>query len=169
MQITRFLSLNEAQFLGCVSAFSDSLTGELNAALTFLRRLEGQRKGSAFAIEMTMDRHRYGALIVLERWADLTRAFAGHVELGTYQELFDSAAPRVKEAGDVLERANNVVDAADHYGPEVVEACRMAFDRTAVIFEGEQAAAARAASLGPMQPEEFREFRRVFLGDLGAR
>ncbi|MCC6368494.1 MAG: hypothetical protein IT165_33630 [Bryobacterales bacterium] len=169
MQITRFLSLNEAQFLGCVSAFSDSLTGELNAALTYLRRLEGERKGSAFAFEMKLDQHRYGALIVLERWADLTRAFAGHTELGTHQEMFDSAAPRVEAARNVLERANHVVDAADHYGPEIVEACRAAFDTAAMTFRQEQEAAAKAASLGPMQPEEFREYRRVFLGDLGAR
>lgn len=169
MQVTRFPSLNEAQFLGCVSAFSDSLTGELNAGVTFLRRLEGERKGSAFAFEMKMDRHRYGALIILERWADLARAFAGHAELGVYQEMFDSAAARVEAARNVLERANQVVDAADHYGPEIIEACRMAFDTAAKIFEGEQAAAAKAAALGPMQPEEYREYRRVFLGDLGAR
>ena len=78
----RFLSLNENQFLGCVSAFTDTLSGELNSALNYLRRLEGKRKGSAFAYEMQLDKHRYGALIVLERWGDFTRTFAGHVELG---------------------------------------------------------------------------------------
>ena len=67
MRITRFPALSEPQFLGCTAAFVDSLFGELNAAAAALRRLEGQPKGAAFAYEMTLDTHRYGALIVLER------------------------------------------------------------------------------------------------------
>jgi len=67
LRITRFPSITEPQFFGCVSAFVDSLAGELNSASIALRRLEGQSKGSAFAYEMTLDTHRYGALIVLDR------------------------------------------------------------------------------------------------------
>ena len=67
MRITRYPNLTEPQFFGCVAAFVDSLSGELNAASMALRRLEGQAKGRAFAYEMTLDQHRYGALIVLER------------------------------------------------------------------------------------------------------
>jgi hypothetical protein len=56
VQITRYASLSEPQFLGCVSAFADSLTGELNSAAMYLRKLEGQGKGAAFAYEMALDR-----------------------------------------------------------------------------------------------------------------
>ena len=69
MRITRYPNINEPQFFGCVAAFVDSLSGELNAASLALRRLEGQGKGRAFAFEMTLDQHRYGALIVLDRWS----------------------------------------------------------------------------------------------------
>ena len=61
MHITRYPSLSQQQFLGCVAAFVDALTGELNAATLALRRLEGKSKGAAFAYEMTLDTHRYGA------------------------------------------------------------------------------------------------------------
>src|SRR5712672_2445083 len=98
MQITRYLSLNEVQFLGCVSAFNDSLNGELNAALMFLRKLEDRPKGSAFAFEMQFDKHRYGAQMVLDRWVDFVRAFHGNVELGAHQPLFDEAPARVQAA-----------------------------------------------------------------------
>ena len=71
LRITRYPNISEPQFFGCVSAFVDSLSGELNAATMSLRRLAGSRKGSAFAYEMTLDTHRYGALIVLDRWSTL--------------------------------------------------------------------------------------------------
>ena len=84
MQITRYASLSEPQFLGCVSAFADSLTGELNSAAMYLRKLEGQAKGAAFAYEMSLDRHRYGALTVLDRWGALVAAFGPHLTLSRY-------------------------------------------------------------------------------------
>lgn len=169
MQITRFLSLNENQFLGCVSAFTDTLSGELNSALNYLRRLEGKRKGSAFAYEMQLDKHRYGALIVLERWGDFTRTFAGHVELGSRQSMFDEAAVRVESAQQLLQRANLMLDQAALYGGEIVEACQMAYRTVELTFQEEQQAASQMASLGPMLSEEFKEYRRVFQGDLAER
>ena len=81
MRITRYPHISEPQFFGCVSAFVDSLSGELNAATMSLRRLAGSRKGSAFAYEMTLDTHRYGALIVLDRWSTLVGAFGPHLEI----------------------------------------------------------------------------------------
>lgn len=169
MQITRFLSLNENQFLGCLSAFVDTLSGELNSAMAYLRRMENRRKGSAFAFEMQMDKHRYGAMIVLERWTDFTRAFAGHVELGAHQALYDSAADRVRQSQKILEQASQLVDSADVYLSEVVEACAMAYRTVEFTFQEERKAADQAAALGPMLPEEFKEYRRVFLGDLSER
>src|ERR1035441_7355253 len=87
VRITRYPSIGEAQFFGCVSAFVDSLSGELNAASMSLGRLAGSRKGSAFAYEMTLDTHRYGALIVLDRWSALVVAFGPHLEVGRHADI----------------------------------------------------------------------------------
>lgn len=169
MQITRFLSLNETQFLGCVSAFMDTLSGELHGTMTFLRRLEGKRKGSAFAFEMQMDKHRYGALIVLDRWAEFARAFSGHAELGARQPMMDQAVARAKAAQDVIERANRVLDDADFYSMEVVEVSALALRTVELTFSEEKEAADKAASLGPMLSDEYKQFRSVFLSDLSER
>ncbi len=50
MQITRYASLSEPQFLGCTSAFADALAGELNSAAMYLRKLEDQPKGARFRL-----------------------------------------------------------------------------------------------------------------------
>ena len=50
MQITRYASLSEPQFLGCVSAFADTLTGELNSAAMYLRKLEGEEAGRRLVV-----------------------------------------------------------------------------------------------------------------------
>ena len=97
MRISRFPSLTEAQFFGCTSAFVDSLSGELNAASMALRRLEGKSKGSAFAYEMTFDTHRYGALIVIDRWSALVSAFGPHLELSRRRAII-SSAPEIGRA-----------------------------------------------------------------------
>ena len=102
LRITRYTSLTQQQFLGCVAAFADALAGELNAAASALRRLEGMSKGSAFAFEMTLDNHRYGALIVLDRWLSLAAAFGAH--LG--HPLANAAPERVAGAERVLTMAN---------------------------------------------------------------
>ncbi|MBZ5575869.1 MAG: hypothetical protein LAP40_04850 [Acidobacteriia bacterium] len=169
MRITRYPSLSEFQFLGCTAAFVDSLTGELNAAALALRRLEGQAKGSAFAYEMTLDTHRYGALIVLDRFATFVRAFGPHVHLSRRREMVDSAPARVATAEDILGRANQLIDAAPAYASDLVEACVLAFQSLDTTFAAEREAAAQNATLGPMLPEEYSEARRIFLEDLAAR
>src|SRR5450755_4720430 len=125
LRITRYPNISEAQFFGCVSAFVDSLSGELNAATLALRRLAGSRKGAAFAFEMTLDTHRYGALIVLDRWSTLVSAFGPHLELGRRPEIAGRAAERVRSAEEILGRANLLLDAAADYNESVVEACAM--------------------------------------------
>ena len=169
MQITRFLSLDENQFLGCLSAFTDTLSGELNSALAYLRRMENRRKGAAFAFEMQLDKHRYGAMIVLERWTDFTRAFAGHVQLGRHQHLFDQAPQRVTQSQRILEQSNQLIDNADTYATEIIEACAMAYRTIEFTFQEERKAADQTVALGPLLPEEFKEYRRVFLTDLSER
>jgi len=169
VRITRYPSLTETQFKGCISAFVDSLSGELNVATAALRRLEGRRKGAAFAFEMEFDTHRYGALIVMDRWSSVVGAFGAHILLGRSQSIIDQAPERVRAAENTLTRANAVVDAADSYSPEVVEACGLAFRSVSGVFQEEREEAERAAKLGPMLPEEYREARQIFLHDLAAR
>ena len=169
MRITRNPSISEAQFFGCVSAFVDAFSGELNAAAMSLGRLAGSRKGSAFAYEMTLDTHRYGALIVLDRWSALVGAFGPHLELGRHPDIIGRAAERVRAAEDILGRANLLLDAAPAYSEDVVEACVAAFQAVHGVFVEERAEAEQSGRLGPMLSEEYTEARRIFLEDLAAR
>ena len=169
MRITRYPSIGEAQFFGCVSAFVDSLSGELSAAALSLGRLAGNRKGSAFAYEMTLDTHRYGALIVLDRWSALVVAFGPHLEIGRHPDIVGRAAERVRAAEDILGRANMLLDAAPAYSEEVVEACVTAFQAVNGVFAEERAEAEQSGRLGPMLSKEYKEARRIFLEDLAAR
>src|SRR5450755_429661 len=157
LRITRYPNISEPQFFGCVSAFVDSLAGELNAAAIALRRLAGSRKGSAFAYEMTLDTHRYGALIVLDRWSTLVGAFGPHLEVARHPDIIGRAAVRVRAAEDILGRANMLVDAAPAYSEDVVEACAMAFQSVDGVFAEERAEAEQSARLGPMLPEEYKD------------
>ncbi len=169
MRITRFPSITEPQFFGCLSAFVDSLFGELNAAAIALRRLEDHGKGSAFAYEMTLDRHRYGALIVVDRWSTVVRAFGPHLELSRHPAILTETAFRAGTAENILGRANQLIDGSDRYSAAVVEACVMAFRSLETTFAEELSAADRYAKLGPLLPEEYQESRRIFLEDLAAR
>jgi hypothetical protein len=169
VQITRFLSLSEPQFLGCVSAFVDSLTGELNSAAIYLHKLEGQAKGAAFAYEMSLDTHRYGALMILDRWATLIRTYGPHLQLTRNQSVIEETPARVQTAENILGRTNDVIDATAQYSGEVVAACLMAWQSLGTTFAEERQAAERMMSLGPMLPDDFKQARRVFLEDLAAR
>ncbi len=169
MRITRFPSITELQFFGCVSAFVDSLEGELNAAGASLRRLEGQRKGAAFAYEMALDKHRYGALIVLDRWGAVLQAFGPHLQLSRDTAIVQDGPARIEAAGEVLHRSNQLLDAAEAYRADIVEACFLAFQSVRTTFADERSAADKSATLGPMLPEDHREARRIFLEDLAAR
>ena len=169
MRITRYPSLTEPQFFGCVSAFVDSLSGELNSATMSLRRLEGRSKGSAFAYEMTLDTHRYGALIVLDRWSTLVHAFGPHLSLSRRPAILDDGLRRIGTAEDILGRANTVIDSSERYTGELVEACALAFQSLSTTFAEEHAEAEQSAKLGPMLPEDYRDARRIFLEDLAVR
>jgi len=118
---------------------------------------------------MQMDQHRYGTLIVLDRWAEFARAFRGHAELGARQPMLDQAAERAQSAQGVMERANRVLDDADFYSMEVVEACALALRTVELTFNEEKEAADQAASLGPMLSDEYKQYRSVFLSDLSQR
>jgi hypothetical protein len=169
LRIARFPSLTEPQFFGCTAAFVDSLTGELNAATIALRRLEGKSKGGAFAFEMTFDTHRYGALIVIDRWSTLVNAFGPHMELSRRQTILTQGSARVGAAENILNTANRMVDAAPGYSSALVEACVLAFQSLNTTFAEERAEAEQSAKLGPMLPEDYTSARRIFLEDLAAR
>lgn len=169
MRILRYPSITEQQFSGCVSAFTDSLSGELNSAAMALRRVEGRSKGSAFAYEMTLDTHRYGALIVVDRWGTLLRAFGAHLQLASRQSVITDGPARVQSAEEILTRANQVLDAGETYSSDVVEACALAFRSLDSVFQEERTMAAQSASLGPMLSDDYKEARRIFLEDLAAR
>jgi hypothetical protein len=169
MRITRFPSISEAQFLGCTAAFVDSLFGELQSAAIALRRLEDKGKGDAFAYEMELDTHRYGALIVLDRWNSLVGTFGPHLSLSQRPAIIESAAVRIGVAEEILTRVNQLIDAASEYGPELAEACAAAFQTLKLTFAEERAVAEQWARLGPMQPDEYRAARQIFLEDLAAR
>lgn len=169
MRITRFPALSEAQFFGCTAAFVDSLFGELNAAASALRRLEGQSKGAAFAYEMTLDTHRYGVLIVLDRWSSLVKAFGPHLQLSRRQTMVESGPSRVSAAEGILGASNRLLDASERYSAEVVEACLLAFQSLQTTFAEERTEAEESAKLGPMLPEDYTSARRIFLEDLAAR
>ena len=169
MRITRYPNLSETQFFGCTAAFVDSLTGELNAAAGALRRLENRAKGSAFAYEMELDNHRYGALIVLDRWSTVLHAFGPHLALSRHPGIIAEGAARVRAAEGILQSANRLLDAADHYSPEVVEACLLAIRSLETTFTEERAEAGQSAKLGPMLPEDYTSAQRIFREDLAAR
>lgn len=169
MRITRLPSISEHQFAGCVAAFVDSLFGELHSAAIALRRLEGKNKGDAFAYEMELDTRRYGALIVVDRWSSLIAAFGPHLKLSQRPGILEDAPSRIAAAEEILRRANQLIDAAPSYGSDLLEVCVTAFQTLKAVFTEERAAAEQWSQLGPMQPDEFREARRIFLEDLAAR
>jgi hypothetical protein len=167
LRITRFPNLTETQFLGCTAAFTDSLLGECNATVLALRRLENQPKGAAFAHEMALDTHRYGTLIVLDRWAALVHAFGPHLNLIRSPGIIAEAAGRVQTAENLLGRVNQLLDATPAYTAELIEACAAAFRSVELTFAEERAAAAETERL--MLSEEYRQARRIFLEDLAVR
>jgi hypothetical protein len=135
----------------------------------YLRKLDGQAKGAAFAYEMSLDRHRYGALTVLDRWGAFVAAFGPHLTLSRYPAIVEQAPARVRAAETILESANQLIDAAGRYSSDVVEASVLALQSLATTFAEERQAASQAAQLGPMLPDEFKQARGIFLQDLAVR
>ena len=161
--------MSEPQFLGCAAAFVDSFFGELNAAVLALRQLADRPKGGAFAYEMSLDLHRYGAVLVLDRWSTLIGTFGPHMQLSTVESIIEEGQTRVHAAEEILGSVNALIDSADHYGKDLVEACVLALHSLNTTFREERAATRRSVQLGPMLPDEYKEARRIFLEDLAAR
>ncbi len=75
-----------------------------------------------------------------------------------------SARPKLSSGAPM-----KLMDTADRYSGEVVEACILAFQSLSTTFAEERQAADQSAQLGPMLPEEFKEARGIFQRDLAAR
>ena len=118
---------------------------------------------------MTLDTHRYGALIVLDRWATLVGTFGPHLSLSRDGEILHEARRRVESAETILHSANSLIDGSDRYSADVVEACVLAFQSLQTTFRQELDAATQFAKLGPMLPDDYKAARRIFLEDLAAR
>lgn len=169
MRILRYPTLNEDEFAGCVAAFADSLSSAVEATRSFLNRLRGSQKGSAFAFEMQLDQSRYGLLLILARWTQFLDHFGSFFEAGKYASIVEQPLSRIQSAEDLIRRMNDVIDSGEDYGPDIQEAVRQALDALDLTFRPELEAATSLARLGPMLPDATTETRRVFLADLGAR
>ena len=99
----------------------------------------------------------------------LVGTFGPHLQLSQRPAIVDEAPARIAAAEKILGRVNQLIDAAGNYGSDLVEACVTAFQTLKTTFNDERAAAEEWARLGPMQPDEYREARRIFLEDLAAR
>jgi hypothetical protein len=82
VRITRCRQFSDSRFYGCVAAVLDSLSGRLHAATMWLHRKVANRKVSASACELTLDTHRRGTLIVLDRRSTLVDALEPHLGIG---------------------------------------------------------------------------------------
>jgi hypothetical protein len=85
-------------FFGCAAAFVDSLSGGLHAATVWLHRKAANRKGSASACDLTLDTHRCGALIVLDRWSTQVGALGPHLGIGRPADVIPTQAPLLRFA-----------------------------------------------------------------------
>jgi hypothetical protein len=106
VRIRRCPHISDSQLFGCVAALVDSLSGGLHAATVWLHRLAASRKGSASACDLTLDTHRCGALIVLDRWSTLVGALGPHLEIEQPADVIRRAGDRVRAAEDILNPAN---------------------------------------------------------------
>ena len=114
---------------------------------------------------MTLDTHRYGVLIVLDRWLSFSAAFGAHLQ----HPMTNAAPERVAGAERILTMANQMIDAADRYGSAIVEATLIAFQTVSGTFGEERQSAEENAKLGPMLSDDYVSARRIFGEDLAAR
>jgi hypothetical protein len=108
-------------------------------------------------------------MIVLDRWSALVGAFGPHLHLAARPEMLADAPTRIASAEGIMGAANQLIDAAENYSADLVQACLLAFQSIGGVFQQERASAEQSAKLGPMLPQDYREARRIFLEDLAAR
>ncbi len=168
MQMLRFPEIAEAEFSGCLTAFVDALWAALEGVTLSLDRLRDRSKGSAFLFEMQMDQHRYGVLLVLERWTRLVDRF-GAAAPAAAEDAVAHAAARSATAAGLMEKLNHLIDGSERYSAEIAAAAAMTFGAIRSEFAAEHLLADRNEKLGPMLPEEYQRAKAVFRSDLLAR
>ncbi len=169
MQILRFPSMSEAEYFGCVSAFVDSLWAALDGVAQSLGKLQGRAKGAAFLFEMQLDQHRYGALMILDRWERFVEGFGPHVELTRHREATAGTPASVEAARGLITKLNAIIDSAERYTPELAAAADMTSQAVRSAFSAAHLAADQMEKLGPMLSDEFQASKRIFRADLAAR
>jgi hypothetical protein len=184
MRILDQPALNHTEYLACLAAFSNSLGRNLGETDAYLAKLAGKRKGSHFGWEMALDKARYGALIVLERWKEFNQRFADSLRNTPARAMAEAAAPRCDTAAQALEAAYYSLDQLDEYSELLVQEAMRRLRAVEEIFAEEREAASRASSqfspesptltvvggpAGPASADKFRSVYDSFLTDLGRR
>ena len=184
MRILDQPALNHTEYLACLAAFSNSLGRQLGETDAYLAKLAGKRKGSHFGWEIALDKARYGALIVLERWKEFNQRFADSLRNTPARAMAEAAAPRCDTAAQALEAAYDSLDQLDEYTELLVQEAMRRLRAVEEIFAEEREAASRASSqfspesptltvvggpAGPASADKFRSVYDSFLTDLGRR
>src|SRR3972149_872205 len=117
MKILSQEALSGPEYLGCLSAFVASFSEHVLQTKYYLKRLEGKRKGAVFGWEMALDRARYGALIVLERWKELNGQFQQSIDALPEALPSRETGDRAEQAVQALSQWNERLDAAETYDP----------------------------------------------------
>lgn len=184
MRILEQPALDNTEYLACMAAFCSALGKHLSETENFLARLAGQRKGGHFGWEMGLDKARYGALIVLERWKQLNERFAESLGATGSRAFAESAPAKCEAAAQGLQAAYLSLDELEEYSELLVREASKRLRAVAEMFEEERRAAARAgdafsperpalavigAPSGPAPAEVFRRTRDSFLTDLNRR
>ena len=184
MKILDQPALDHTEYLACLAAFCNSLGRHLGDTEAYLVRLAGKRKGSHFGWEIALDKARYGALIVLERWKELNQRFTDSLRNTPSRALATATAPKCEAAAQALEASYLSLDQLDEYSELLVQEAVKRLRAVQEIFAEEREAALRASSQfspenatlpvlgGPAGPASFDRFRRVydsFLTDLDQR
>lgn len=184
MRILDQSALDHTEYLACLTAFYNSLGRHLGETEAYLIKLAGKRKGGHFGWEMALDKARYGALIVLERWKELNERFAESLRNTPSRALAEAAATRCDGAARSLQAAYLSLDELEEYSELIVREAAKRLRAVQEIFADERESASRASSqfspesptlsvlggaAGPASWERFRRVHDSFLTDLDRR
>lgn len=184
MRILDQPALDNTEYLACVTAFYNALGHHLAETEAYLVKLAGKRKGAHFGWEMAMDKARYGALIVLERWKELNERFAESLRNTASHRLAEGAPARCEAAAQGLQTAYLSLDQLDEYSEPLVRAVVERLRAVGEMFGQEREAAQQArdtfsparaaltvlgAPAGPAPSDLFRRTHDDFLTDLNLR
>ena len=178
MRILEQSALDNTEYLACLSAFCTALENHVGETENYLVRLAGKHKGVHFGWEMAMDRARYGALIVLERWKELNERFAESLRNTASSLLAEAAPAKCDTAAEGLQAAYLTLDSLEEYSEPLVRAAierartvldLFASERQQVRAFHPEMTALNVLGSGPSPADLFRRTRESFLADLTRR